>query len=77
MMAEGYALLGRKTDALRWLRTAVERGFIHYPNLSEGAAFLASLRSEPEFKALMVEVKPRWEALIEWERGLPETVPGG
>ena len=24
----------------------------------------------PEFQALMAELKPRWEALIEWERGL-------
>ncbi len=68
MMADGYALLGRKGDALRWLRTAIEHGFINYPILSEGALFLESLRAEPEFHALMAEVKPRWEALVEWER---------
>ncbi len=27
--------------------------------------------TEPEFQALMAELKPRWEALIEWERSLP------
>ncbi len=71
MMADGYALLGRKRDAIRWVRTAIEHGFINYPNLSEGALFLKSLRAEPEFHALMAELKPRWEALVEWERGLP------
>jgi len=70
MMADGYALLGRKSEALRWVRTAIEHGFINYPNLSEGALFLESLRAEPEFQALMAELKPRWEALVEWERGL-------
>ena len=73
MMADGYALLGRKSEALRWVRTAIEHGFINYPNLSEGALFLESLRAEPEFQALMAELKPRWEALIEWERGLPSS----
>ncbi len=52
------------------MRTAIEHGFINYPNLSEGALFLESLRAEPEFQALMAELKPRWEALVQWERGL-------
>ena len=73
MTADAYALLGRKGEALRWVRTAIEHGFINYPNLSEGALFLESLRAEPESQALMAELKPRWEALIEWERGLPSS----
>ena len=72
MMADGYALLGRKADALRWLRTAIDHGFINYPNLTEVDEFLESLRGEPEFRTLMAELKPRWEAVIAWERGLPE-----
>ncbi len=70
MTADAYALLGRKDDALRWVRTAIEHGFINYPNLSEGAAFLESLRAEPEFQALMAKVKPRGELVVAWERGL-------
>ena len=55
------------------MRTAIEHGFINYPNLSEGALFLESLRAEPEFQALMAELKPRWEALVEWEQSLPNS----
>jgi hypothetical protein len=69
-VADGFALLGRKADALRWLRAAVEYGFINYPNLSVHDGFLESVRAEPEFQALMAEVKPRWEAVVGWERGL-------
>ena len=69
-MAAGYAILGCKREAIRSLCTAVELGFINYPNLSADADFLESLRDDPEFQALMAEVKPRWEAVVEWERGL-------
>ncbi len=68
MMADGYALLGRTQDAIRWVRTAIERGFINYPNLDEKDVFLDSVRGEPEFQALMAELRPRWEALVAWER---------
>ena len=44
--------------------------FISFPNLSEGDVSLASLRAEPEFQALMAELKPGWEAVVEWERSL-------
>ena len=37
------------------------------------ALFLESVRAEPEFQALMADLKPRWEAVIEWERGLPSS----
>ena len=70
ILADGYALLGRKADAILRVRAAIDRGFISYPNLSRAGVFLANLRAEPEFQALMAELKPRWEALIEWERGV-------
>jgi len=70
MMAEGYALLGRKDDAMRRLRAAVQNGAINYPYVSTHSDFLAGIRDEPEFQALMAEVEPRWEAALEWERGL-------
>jgi serine/threonine protein kinase len=66
--AHGYVLLGRLDDALRWLRTAVGGGFIHYPCLTEHDAFLGPLRADPRFGQLMDEVRPRWEAVIAWER---------
>lgn len=33
----------------------------------EGHRFLESVRGEPEFRALMDELEPRWEAIVEWE----------
>lgn len=42
IVADAFALLGRKADALRWLRAAVGYGFINYPNLSVHGGFLES-----------------------------------
>jgi hypothetical protein len=70
MTADACALLGRKDDALRWLGAAIDGGFINYPNLTVHDVFLESMRTEPQFEALMAEVKPRWKAVVEWERGL-------
>jgi TolB-like protein len=66
-VVHGYALLGRADDAFRWLRTAIDRGFINYPSL-ERDQFLGSLRDDPRFRQLMDEVRPRWEAVVAWER---------
>jgi hypothetical protein len=71
ILADAMALLGRTDDALRWLRTAIQHGFINYPNLSAHDAFLAPLRAEPAFLALMAELRPRWEAVVRWEAELP------
>ncbi len=68
-LADGYALIGRRADAQRWVRKAIELGFINYPFLAEHDAFLGEVRNEPGFRQLLAEVKPRWEAVVEWERG--------
>ncbi|HSG00113.1 MAG TPA: protein kinase, partial [Vicinamibacterales bacterium] len=68
MVAEGCAMLGRRDDAIRWARTAVEFGFVNYPYLSEHSTHLAVLRNEPEFQALLRDVKRRWEGLVRWEQ---------
>jgi TolB-like protein len=60
-LADGYALIGRRDDALRWLRGAVQQGFINYPFLTRDP-FLESLRGEAEFQALMQHVERRWRA---------------
>jgi hypothetical protein len=62
-LADGYSLIGRNDDAIRWLRTAVALGFINYPILSIRDPFLANLRSDPRFEELMRMVKARWQAL--------------
>lgn len=48
----------------------IRRGMTHYPCYAEYAVFLEDLRSDPEFQDVLAELKPRWEALVEWERGL-------
>ena len=66
--ADAYALIGRRDDAIHWVRAAVEHGFINYPFLAEHDPFLDDVRAEPGFRHLMAEVRPRWEAVVEWER---------
>jgi len=65
----GYALLGKNDEALRWIRSGMNRGFINYPFLSAYDPLLAGVRSDPRFAPLMLEVKARWEALA---KNLPQ-----
>jgi serine/threonine-protein kinase len=57
----GYALIGRRDDALRWLKEAVRLGFINYSFLTR-VWFLESLRGVAEYEALMQQVERRWRA---------------
>jgi non-specific serine/threonine protein kinase len=61
LMAESYALIERKDEALEWLEHAVSRGFINYPFLSKYDPLLGNIRSEGRFKRLMERVKDEWE----------------
>jgi tetratricopeptide (TPR) repeat protein len=70
VMAGAYALIGRTDDAIEWTRIAISRGFINYPFLSVHDPFLESVRTDRRFEALMVDLRPRWEAIVEWERSL-------
>ena len=62
ILADGYALIGHRDSALRWLREAVERGFINYPFFATRDPFLEPLRGDAGFEALMQQVKRRWQA---------------
>jgi serine/threonine protein kinase len=62
MLADGYALIGRRDDALRWLRRAVAQGFINYPFLTKLDPFIRSLKGDVEFEELMQQMRRRWEA---------------
>jgi hypothetical protein len=64
--ADGYTLIGRRDDALRWLREAMDRGFTNYPMLSTHDAFLEPLHGDDGFEALMEQVRRRWEAIDPW-----------
>jgi tetratricopeptide (TPR) repeat protein len=61
VLAQAYALLNRRDEALRWLERSVERGNIHYPFLSKGDPLLENLRGDPRFDDLMTRVRGRWE----------------
>jgi serine/threonine-protein kinase len=73
MMAGAYALIGRTDDAIEWTRIAISRGFLHYPFLSSHDPFLESVRADARFESLMINLRPRWEAVVEWERSLELT----
>ncbi|MFC2157652.1 protein kinase [Acidobacteriota bacterium] len=60
-VAEAYALLDHKKEALDWLENAVDRGFANYPFLNDYDPFLKNIRGEPRFKKLMERVKHEWE----------------
>ncbi len=60
-MAECYALLDEKEEALEWLELAVNKGWLNYPFLNEIDPFLQNIRGEERFKKLMETVKYKWE----------------
>lgn len=61
-LSDAFALLGETEEALEWLETAVNAGFINYPMLAEHDPLLANIRGEERFKRLMERVKQEWEA---------------
>lgn len=62
LMADGYALIDEKEEALDWLEYIVSSGFINYPLLSKHDPFLENIRGEKRFKQLMERVKQEWES---------------
>ena len=59
-VAQAYAVLGDKTSALHMLRHSIGGGFFCYPYFVHDP-LLQSLRSEPEFQALMNQALQRHE----------------
>ena len=56
-----HALFGRRDEAIRELRRAVEVGFNQYFAISRDPD-MDSLRGDPEFEAILAEIKRRAEA---------------
>ncbi|MDJ0907251.1 MAG: hypothetical protein QNJ00_06185 [Woeseiaceae bacterium] len=65
LIAQAHALTGDAQSATHWMSLAVDRGFINYPFLAEHDPLLAPVRDEPEFQALLVDVRQRWERFDE------------
>ena len=53
MLAAAFASVGDADESLRWLSRAIEMGFINHRFFAEHDPFLARLRGEPRFEALM------------------------
>jgi hypothetical protein len=62
-MAACYAKLGDGEQALAWLEHAIDRGFIPVQFLATVDPFLASLRGDPRFEALMDRARDRQRAV--------------
>jgi len=63
MMAECFASIGEKEEAITWLENAVMRGFLNYRFLSEYDRFLEGLRPDPRFRRLIRTAQEQFEAL--------------
>jgi non-specific serine/threonine protein kinase len=72
VMAECFALLNEKEDALNWLELAIDKGWINYPLFSELDPFLENIRGEARFKKLIEKVKYEWQHIedLEWPKEL-------
>jgi len=60
VLADCFALIGEKENALDWLETAVKNGRIDYPFISEYDPLLENIRKEPRFQKFMQHVKQKW-----------------
>jgi serine/threonine protein kinase/cytochrome c-type biogenesis protein CcmH/NrfG len=60
-LAMAYGIVGEHDTALDWLEKAVPRGYFNYPYLRTHDVFMASMRGQPRFERVMVEIKTRWE----------------
>lgn len=59
-IALAYAVMGDRARAMEWLRRAAEEGFPCYP-LFKDDPHLAGLRSDPEFRTFMEDLRRQWE----------------
>jgi len=63
-LAHCHALVGDIDSGLRWLEAAIARGFINHDLLARLDPFLATLRGDARFAALMEQVRQRADALV-------------
>jgi serine/threonine protein kinase/lipoprotein NlpI len=61
-LADAYALAGRRDEALAWLGRAVAAEFINHRFLAVHDPFLAELRADPEFQAVIATARDEWTA---------------
>jgi tetratricopeptide (TPR) repeat protein len=59
LAAVASASVGDSDEALRWLSSAIEMGFINHRFFAEHDPFLAKLRGDPRFEALMERARAK------------------
>lgn len=63
LIASPLAYAGAEDEAIGWLECAVRRGgLINHPFLADHDPFLAKLRGNPRYEAMLDEAKEAWEA---------------
>jgi hypothetical protein len=55
-----YALAGKSSEAVRWLKETAATGFPNYPLFARDP-FLDHIRQAPEFIQFMTDQKAQWE----------------
>jgi non-specific serine/threonine protein kinase len=63
-MADCYALVGERAAALDCVERMIELGMINYPFLAQHEPFIAPIRGEPRFTALMERARKQWDAFV-------------
>ncbi|MBN1347885.1 protein kinase [candidate division KSB1 bacterium] len=61
LMADCYAMIDAKDDAIDWLENAVNLGLCNHPYISKYDSLLENIRGEKRFKLLMEKVKTKWQ----------------
>jgi tetratricopeptide (TPR) repeat protein len=61
-VAEAYAQVGESASALDWVDNAIRMGFLNHEYLSQRDIFLAPLRGDPRFEALMDRAREKERA---------------
>ena len=59
-VAQCYALLGERDEAIQWVANAIKLGFWNYPLLAKRDALLAHIRDHERFQSLMVDLRDKW-----------------
>jgi non-specific serine/threonine protein kinase len=62
-LAQCHALVGDVDGGIGWVQAAVARGFINHDLLARHDPFLANLRGDPRYAALMADVERRMRAI--------------
>jgi DNA-binding winged helix-turn-helix (wHTH) protein/tetratricopeptide (TPR) repeat protein len=63
-IAAAFALLGRRPEALLWMRRAAEEGFPCYPLFARDASF-ARIQNDPTIRRFMTRLRGDWDAYRE------------